>query len=59
MLYEAAPSKMLDMMVAVVGDAPLASVYALVKALSRLRAIAPDLAEGRKFQKLLPLASEH
>ena len=36
-LFKAAPSKMLDMIVAVVGDAPLGSVYALGKALARLR----------------------
>ncbi|MCK1709080.1 MULTISPECIES: hypothetical protein [unclassified Bradyrhizobium] len=57
--YKAAPSKMLDMLVAVVGDAPPGSVYALGKALSRLRTIAPALGDSRKFQKLLPLASQH
>jgi hypothetical protein len=58
-LFRTAPSKMLEMMVAVVGDAQLGSVYALGKALSRLRAIAPALADSRKFQKLLPMASQH
>ncbi|BBZ97479.1 hypothetical protein BRDID11004_16100 [Bradyrhizobium diazoefficiens] len=58
-LYQAAPSKMLDMMVAVVGDAPLGSVYALGKALSRLRTISPALGDSRKFQKLLAYASRH
>jgi hypothetical protein len=58
-LFQAAPSKMLEMIVAVVGDAPPGSVYALGKALSRLRAIAPALTDSRKFQKLLPYASQH
>ena len=58
-LFKAAPSKMLDMIVAVVGDAPLGSVYALGKALARLRTIAPVLGDSRRFQKLLPLASQH
>lgn len=58
-LLQAAPSKMLEMMVAVVGDAQPGSVYGLGKALSRLRTIAPSLADSRKFQKLLPLASQH
>jgi hypothetical protein len=58
-LFQAAPSKMLEMIGAVVGNAPPGSVYALGKALSRLRAIAPALADSRKFQKLLPYASQH
>lgn len=58
-LFQAAPSKMLEMIAAVVGDAPPGSVYALGKALSRLRAIAPALADSRKFQKLLPYAAQH
>jgi hypothetical protein len=52
-LYEAVPSKMLDTIVAVVGEALPGTVYALGKALSRLRAIDPKLADTRKFQKLL------
>jgi hypothetical protein len=58
-LYEAAPSKMLDMIEAVVGEAPPGSVHSLGNALSRLRAIEPKLADTRKFQKLLTYASEH
>jgi len=58
-LYKAAPSKMLDMIAAVVGEALPGSVYALGKALSRLRAIDPKLADTRKFQKLLTYASQH
>jgi hypothetical protein len=57
-LFEAAPSKMLDLIAAVVGEAPPGSVYALGKALSRLRVIDPKLADTRKFQKLLTCASQ-
>ncbi len=57
-LYTAAPGKMLDLIAAVVGDALPGSVYALGKALSRLRLIAPSLADTRKFQRLLPYASQ-
>ena len=55
-LYETAPSKMLDMIEAVVGEAAPGSVYSLEKALSRLWAINPKLADTRKFQKLLTYA---
>jgi hypothetical protein len=58
-LFQVAPSKMLELIVAVVGDASPGSVYALGRALSRLRAIDPALADSRKFQKLLPYASQH
>jgi hypothetical protein len=58
-LYQAAPSKMLDIMAAVVGEAPPGSVYALGKALARLRAIDPALADTRKYQRLLTSASQH
>jgi hypothetical protein len=58
-LYEAAPSTMLDMIAAVVGEKPLGSVYSLDKALSRLRAIDPTLLNTRKFQKLSTYASQH
>jgi hypothetical protein len=58
-LYETAPSKMMDMIAAVVGEALPGSVYALGKALARLRALDPNLANTRKFQKLLTYASQH
>jgi hypothetical protein len=58
-LYKASPAKMLDLLAAIVGDAPAGSIYALGKALSRLRAIEPKLVETRKFQKLLICASQH
>lgn len=56
-LYTLAPAKMLDLIVAVVGDAPQASVFALDKALSRLRTVDPTLAKTKKFQKLMSCAS--
>lgn len=52
-LYRAAPSKMLDIISAVVGEAEPRSVYRLDAALSRLQQIEPKLAETRKFQRLL------
>jgi hypothetical protein len=58
-LFVAAPPKMLDVIAAVVGEAPPGSVYALGKALKRLRAVDPSLADTRKFQKLLVYASQH
>jgi hypothetical protein len=58
-LFDAAPTKMLNMIEAVVGEPPPGSVYALGTALSRLRAIAPALADSRKFQKLLTYSSQH
>jgi len=58
-LYKASPAKMLDLLAAIVGDAPPGSIYSLGKALSRLRAVEPKLADERKFQKLLICASQH
>jgi hypothetical protein len=58
-LYKAAPAKMLDLIAAVVGEALPGSVYALGKALSRVRAIDHKLADTRKFQKLLSFALQH
>lgn len=56
-LYAAAPDKMLDLLSAIVGDAPTRSVLSLNKALHRLRAHAPHLADLKKFQKLVSAAS--
>jgi hypothetical protein len=56
-LYASAPSKMLDLLAAVVGGAVPGSVYALGNALDRIRALDPSLANTRKFQKLLGYAS--
>lgn len=56
-LYTAAPDKMLDLIVATVGEAPAGSVYALNQVLARLRTAAPQLAHARTFQKLTLSAS--
>jgi hypothetical protein len=56
--FQAAPSKMLDVVAAIVGEVPPRSIYALGKVLSRLRAIDPALAETRKFQMLLTYGSQ-
>jgi hypothetical protein len=58
-MYQMAPGKMLDLVAAVVGEALPGSVYALGKALSRLRAMDPNVADTRKFQNLLTYASQH
>jgi len=48
---------MLDLVAAVVGDVFSGSVYALGKALDRIRALGPKLAETRKFLKLTSYAA--
>ncbi|MDQ2084256.1 hypothetical protein RA307_29055 [Xanthobacteraceae bacterium Astr-EGSB] len=58
-LYSTSPENMLDLLAAVVGDAPLHGVYNLGKALDRIRRHAPHLAESKKFQKLVTAASIH
>jgi hypothetical protein len=55
-LYASAPGKMLDLIAAIVGEAAPGSVYALNKALDRIRVLDPTLADTRKFQKLLSYA---
>jgi hypothetical protein len=59
LLYSSAPEKMLDQLAAVVGDAPARSMFGLSKALVRLRTHAPALADTRRFQKLMSVASGH
>ena len=56
-LYAFAPSRMLDLIAAVVGAAPPASVFSLGGVLSKIRAVAPSLASSKKFQRLLACAS--
>jgi hypothetical protein len=56
-LYASAPGKMLDLLTAVVGVAAPGSVYSLDKAMNRIRALDPSLANTRKFQKLLSYAA--
>jgi hypothetical protein len=48
---------MLDLLAAVVGDASPGSVYALSNALERIRGSDPELADTRKFQKLMNSAA--
>ncbi len=55
--FQTAPSKVLDLLAAVVGNPPPGSVYMLGGALSRLKEAAPDLVHTRKFQKLQTYAS--
>lgn len=57
--YKTAPEKVLDLLVAIVGDATPGSVYSLASILSRLQGLAPALASTRKFQKLTIAASPH
>lgn len=56
-LYALSPSKMLELIAAVLGKASPGNAFALGKALSRIRALDPGLANTRKFQKLLGYAS--
>lgn len=56
-LYASAPEKMLDLVAAVVGGASPGSVFALNKALEKIRTVAPHLASTRKYQKLSSFAS--
>ena len=58
-LYGVAPEKMLDLLSAVAGDAPDRSLYALNKALNKLKEKAPDLVQTKQFQKLTAQASPH
>lgn len=55
-LYSSSPEKMLDLISALVGDAPARSVYDLTKALDRVRAHDPKLADTKRFQKLVSIA---
>jgi hypothetical protein len=56
-LYSSSPERMLALLAAVVGDAPERSAYELSKALVRVRTHCPQLADTKRFQKLLTLAS--
>jgi hypothetical protein len=58
-LYTSSPEKMLDLVAAVVGDAPPRSIYGLTKTLDRIIKHAPQLAATRKFQRLVSLASAY
>ena len=52
-MYTSSPEKVLDLIAAIVGDAPARSVYGLMKVLDRIRERAPHLANTKKFQRLL------
>lgn len=56
-LYSSSPETLLDLVAAVVGGAPAQSPYGLHDVLNRIREHAPRLANTKKFQKLLTLAS--
>ena len=56
-LYALSPAKMLELIAAVVGEAAPGSVFALGKALSRVRQCDPSVVNARKFQKLLSYAA--
>ncbi len=56
-LYSSSPERILDLLAAVVGDPPTRSAFGLGKALDRVRTHAPELANTRKFQKLLSFAN--
>ena len=54
-LYSSSPARMLDLVSAVVGEASSRSAFGVGKALGRIREYAPELANTKKFQKLLAL----
>lgn len=56
-LYEYSPERMLDLISAVVGDAAPRSVYDLNKALKRVAEHNPELANTKKYQRLLGMAA--
>jgi len=56
-LYASSPEKMLDLVAAVVDGTVVRRANGLSKALERIRERAPQLANTKKFQKLLGLAS--
>jgi hypothetical protein len=56
-VYASSPEQVLDLALAVVGDAPARSVYGLMTVLDRIRQHAPHLANTKKFQRLVSLAS--
>lgn len=55
-LYSSSPERMLELVAAIVADAPAQSIYGLRKTLDRIRQHAPELANTKKFQKLLGFA---
>ena len=55
-LYSSSPQKMLDLISAVVGDAPTRSIYQLRRALERVRKHDPKLSDTKRFQMLMSVA---
>jgi hypothetical protein len=51
--YKMSPTKVLDLVSAIVGDAPPASFINIDRAISKIRSANPDLSNSRKFQKLM------
>jgi hypothetical protein len=58
-LYRDAPETMLELIAAVAGDAPDGSVYGLKTVLGKLEAIAPQLGQTKRFQKLAAQATPY
>ena len=50
--YKVSPPKVLDLVAAIVGDAPSRNFIDIDRALSKIRSVAPELSNTRKFQKL-------
>jgi hypothetical protein len=57
--YALAPEKMLELLSAVVGDAPPQSIYSLRTALDKLSKANPNLVQTKRFQKLESQASPY
>jgi hypothetical protein len=56
-IYASSPTKVLDVLAAIVGEPAPGSVYRLGKALARICELDPKLADTRKFQRLMSYAS--
>ena len=52
LFYKVCPTKVLDLIAAIVGDSPPRNFINIDQALSKIRSAEPDLANSRKFQKL-------
>ncbi|MEA2975682.1 MAG: hypothetical protein QOF19_1202 [Alphaproteobacteria bacterium] len=57
--YALAPEKMLELLSAIVGDAPPQSIYSLRTVLDKLSKANPKLVQTKRFQKLESQASGH
>jgi hypothetical protein len=56
-VYSSSPERMLNLVAAVVGEAPTRGAYGLGDVLNKIREHAPSLANGKKFQRLQGLVS--